>query len=95
MQRLAIQDKLQPTIPDIYRLDPAIQYVPGEFGIPTPGYNLSTHYGDLEHQDQADLSELRVGASASDLWLLARTTTMTAPPTTALLVLLPHGAGVR
>jgi dienelactone hydrolase len=93
VQRLAIQDKLQPTIPDIYRLDPAIQYVPGEFGIPTPGYNLSTHYGDLEHQDQADLSELRVGASASDLWLLARTTTMTAPPTTALLVLLDTAPG--
>jgi dienelactone hydrolase len=106
MQRLAVQDGVQPTLPDIYRLDPAVQYVPGEFGIPTPGYNLSTHYGDLEHQDQADLSELRVGAGPSALWFLARTTTMSAPARTALLVLLdtapggsshavPFGSGIR
>ena len=93
MQRLAAQDAVQPTVPEIYRLDPAIQYVPGEFGIPTPGYDLSTHYGDLEHQDQADLSELRVGAGPSALWLLARTTTMSAPVKTALLVLLDTAPG--
>ena len=93
MQRLAAQDALEPTVPEIYRLDPAAQYLPGEFGIPTPGYNLSTHYGDLDHQDQADLSELHVGASGRDLWFLARTTTMTAPARTALLVLLDTRPG--
>jgi hypothetical protein len=106
MQRLAAQDALQPTVPEIYRLDPAVQYLPGEFGIPTPGYDLSTHYGDLPHQDSADLSELRVGAGASALWFLARTTTMTPTSRTALLVLLdtapggtsrpvPFGSGIR
>src|SRR5437763_5696858 len=106
MQRLAAQDAVEPTVPEIYRLDPAAQYLPGEFGIPTPGYNLSTHYGDLDHQDQADLSELRVGGSGRDLWFLARTTTMTAPVRSALLVLLdtrpgsathqvPFGSGIH
>ena len=93
VQRLSIQDPLQQKVPEIYRLDPAVQYLPGEFGIPTPGYNLATHYGDLEHQDQADLSELRIGAGRSNLWFLARTTTMTAPVPTALLVLLDTAAG--
>jgi hypothetical protein len=106
MRRLAAQDALAGRVPEIYRLDPAVQYVPGEFGIPTPGYDLSTHYGDFERQDQADLSELRVGAGRSALWLLARTTTMTSPAPTALLVLLdtapggaartvPFGSGIR
>src|SRR5437763_8818982 len=93
VQRLKAQDALEPTVPEIYRLDPAAQYLPGEFGIPTPGYNLSTHYGDLEHQDEADLSELHVGADAGSLSILARTTTMTAPAKTALLVLLDTKAG--
>lgn len=92
-QRLAAQEAVQPTVPEIYRLDPAVQYLPGEFGIPTPGYNLATHYGDLERQDQADLSELHVGADADHLWVLARTTTMTAPAKTALLVLLDTAPG--
>jgi Prolyl oligopeptidase family len=92
-QRLAVQDPLQATVPEIYRLDPAIQYVPGEFGIPTPGYDLSTHYGDMEHQDEADLSELRVGANSRNLWLLARTTTMSSAPKTAVLLLLDTAPG--
>jgi hypothetical protein len=92
-QRLAAQDALAPTVPEIYRLDPAIQYVPGEFGVPTPGYELSTHYGDMPHQDQADLSELHVRAAHGGLALLARTTTMTAPASTALVVLLDTAPG--
>ena len=87
--RLAVFDPLAEAVPELYRLDPAIQYVPGEFGIPTPGYDLSTHYGDLPRQDEADLSELRIGSDGDrNLWLVARTTTMTAPAKTALLVLL-------
>jgi hypothetical protein len=93
MERLRAQDGLQPTVPEIYRLDPAVQYVPGEFGIPTPGYELSTHYGDMPHQDQADLSELHVRAARGGLALLARTTTMTAPARTALVVLLDTAPG--
>ncbi|MEA2349679.1 MAG: hypothetical protein QOG86_620, partial [Thermoleophilaceae bacterium] len=64
-----------------------------EFGIPTPGYDLSTHYGDMPHQDEADLSEVRVGAGSDNLWLLARTTTMGAAPKTAVLMLLDTAPG--
>src|SRR5207248_8711828 len=39
------------------------------------------------------LSGLRVGAGGRDLWFLARTTTMTAPVRTALLVLLDTRPG--
>ena len=92
-QRLAAQDPLQNVVPEIYRLDPAIQYVPGEFGIPTPGYELSTHYGDMDHQDEADLSEFRLGANSRNLWLLARTTTMGSAPKTAVLLLLDTAPG--
>jgi dienelactone hydrolase len=91
-RRLAIQDPVAALLPESYRLDPAIQYVPYEFGIPTPGMDIQTHYGALSLQEQADLSELRVGTERSrGLWLLARTTTMTGPPSTALLVLLDTG----
>jgi dipeptidyl aminopeptidase/acylaminoacyl peptidase len=93
-QRLAVQDPLTKAFPESYRVDGAIQYVPGEFGIPTPpGVDSTTHYGDLEHQDEADLSQLRIAADARNLWLLARTTTMSSPPKTALLVLIDSRAG--
>ena len=79
---------------DLPASSPALQYVPGEFGVPTPGYDLKTNYGDLELVEHADLSELRVGADRGALWLLARTTTMTDPGKTALLVLLDTAPGV-
>jgi hypothetical protein len=89
-QRLAVEQPLQDAIPETYRVDPALEYVPEEFGIPMGPFTYSTHYGDLEHQDQADLSQVRLGTDAdSNLWLLARTTTMSdTKPATALLVLL-------
>src|SRR3954469_24550865 len=89
-QRLAGQDPLEQAVPETYRVDPALQYLPGEFGIPTGPLTLDVHYGDLPHTDQADLSEVRLGASGGgDLDLLARTTTMAdGTPATALLVLL-------
>jgi pimeloyl-ACP methyl ester carboxylesterase len=94
-QRLAVQDPAAAAVPETYRIDPALQYVPEEFGIPTGPFTWSTHYGDLEHQDQADLSQVRLGTDGSrDLWLLARTTTMDdAKPATALLVLLDTRPG--
>ncbi|MDX6665207.1 MAG: hypothetical protein QOG68_1413 [Solirubrobacteraceae bacterium] len=99
-QRLSVLDPATAAFPEFYRLDPAYQYVPGEFGIPTGPLITETHYGDLPRTDQADLSEVRLGTDHQrDLWLLARTTTMTAPGT-ALLVLLDtkpgsasHGVG--
>src|SRR3954452_20801429 len=92
---MAVEDPAQALVPETYRIDPALQYVPEEFGIPTGPFTWSTHYGDLEHQDQADLSQVRLGTDArGDLELLARTTTMNdAKPATALLVLLDTKPG--
>jgi pimeloyl-ACP methyl ester carboxylesterase len=94
-QRLAVEQPLQDAVPETYRVDPALEYVPEEFGVPTGPFTYSTHYGDLEHQDQADLSQVRLGTDAGgDLWLLARTVTMNdAKPATALLVLLDTRPG--
>jgi len=110
-QRLAVQDPLLEALPETYRIDPALQAnLPGEFGLPAPEQlEYSTNYGDLEHADQADLSQVRLAASGSDLYLLARTTTMVpdAPAQTAVLVLfdtggeesepldVPFGAGIQ
>src|SRR3954468_1120626 len=94
-QRLAVEQPLQNAVPEAYRVDPALEYVPEEFGIPLGPFTYSTHYGDLEHQDQADLSQVRLGTDGGgNLWLLARTTTMSdAKPATGLLVLLDTKAG--
>src|SRR3954453_6708085 len=88
-QRMAVQDPLEQAVPETYRVDPALQYLPGEFGIPTGPLTLDTHYGDLPHTDEADLSQLRLGTDATGhLWVLARTTTMAdAKPAAALLLL--------
>ncbi|MEA2493513.1 MAG: hypothetical protein QOJ29_1424 [Thermoleophilaceae bacterium] len=94
-QRLAVEQPLQHAVPEAYRVDPALEYVPEEFGIPMGPFTYSTHYGDLEHQDQADLSQVRLGSDGGgNLWLLARTPTMNdTKPATALLVLLDTKAG--
>jgi pimeloyl-ACP methyl ester carboxylesterase len=93
-QRLAVQDPLNEAAPETYRVDPALQYVPGEFGVPTGPLAYATNYGDLPLQDAADLTELRLGAGEDGaLWVLARTTTMKADSRTALLLLLDTVAG--
>lgn len=92
--KLALFDPLAKTYPETYRLDPALQYVPGEFGIPTGPISSETHYGDDPLETEADLSEVRVGSdTARNLWLLARTTTMSTSHSTALLVLLDTAPG--
>ena len=45
------------------------------------------HYGDLPRIDEADIAEVRVGATADDVLLLVRTTTMTAAKLPGVLVL--------
>ena len=106
VQRQSVLDPLAEAVQDTYRVEPALQYLPGELGVPTPGYDLKTNYGDLEMVEHADLSELRADVDREGLWLLARTTTMTDPAKTALVVLLdtapgsaerevPFGAGIR
>jgi dienelactone hydrolase len=105
-QRLAVQDPLNEAAPETYRVDPALQYVPGEFGVPTGPLAYATNYGDLPLQEAADLSELRLGTDADGaLWVLGRTTTMKETDHTALLLLLdtvpgetsrpvPYGSGL-
>src|SRR4051812_22626475 len=94
-QRMAVEDPLEQAVPETYRIDPALQYVPQEFGIPTGPFTFDTHYGDLPHTDQADLDQLRLGADRDGaLWVLARTTTMAdAAPATAVLLLLDTAPG--
>src|SRR3954454_3638426 len=93
--RFQAEDPLQAAVPEAYRIDPALEYAPGEFGVPMGPFTFNTNYGDLPHQDQADLSQVRLGTDAAgNLDLLARTTTMKdASPATALLVLLDTKPG--
>jgi hypothetical protein len=88
--RLSVMDPTVSTVPEFYRLDPAYQYLPGEFGVPTGPLQAGTNYGKDPLEDQADLSQVRLGTdSRRDLWVLARTTTMDdAHPAAALLLLL-------
>src|SRR3954453_18549432 len=94
-QRMSVMDPLTAAVPEFYRLDPAYQYAPGEFGIPTGPLTSTTNYGDDTRVDDADLSEVRLGSdSERDLDLLARTTSMKDDaPDTALLVLLDTRPG--
>src|SRR6185503_5573902 len=46
-QRMAVQDPLNAAVPEAYRVDPALQYVPQEFGVPTGPFTFDVHYGDL------------------------------------------------
>lgn len=93
-QRSAFHDSLMPAFPQLYRIDgTAVQYAPGELGVPTGPLLSRTEHGGLPRQDEADLSEVRFGTDEDDnLWVLARTTTMK-EPNTALLVLLDTAAG--
>jgi poly(3-hydroxybutyrate) depolymerase len=95
--RLALLDPLADRVPQTYRLDPAYQAdIPGQFGIPTPNCDqcqAEPRYGDLESADASDLAEVRVAADASDVFLLARTTTLASSQQTALLVLADTAAG--
>src|SRR3954454_7709629 len=94
-QRMSVMDPLTAAVPEFYRLDPAYQYAPGEFGIPTGPLTSTTNYGDDTRVDDADLSEVRLGTDdGRDLDLLARTTSMKDDaPDTALLVLLDTRPG--
>ncbi|HEX8207469.1 MAG TPA: alpha/beta hydrolase-fold protein, partial [Solirubrobacteraceae bacterium] len=93
VERLNTFGPAHDAIPETYRIEALAQQDPaGEFGVPAPEeLRYSTNYGDLEHEDVADLSEVRVAVQGTDLWLLARTTTMRSASDTALLVLVDNG----
>ena len=89
-ERLSTLAPLEEAVPETYRLHALAEQDPaGQFGAPAPDQlRYSTNYGDLDHADAADLSEVRVAVDGHDLWVLARTTTMKATTDTAILVLL-------
>ena len=93
-QRAAFHDDLVGAVPELYRVDGTfVQYAPGELGVPTgPIISTTAHGGLGDSVGDADLSEVRLAVNHGALWLLARTTTMTAP-TTAILLLLDTKPG--
>lgn len=101
-ERVERNDALERALPGAYRLEPTYQYdAGGQVGAPTDEVGLAgiPHYGDALDADErghvaaADLRELRVAAGKKDLFLLARTTTMTDERSAAVLVLADTVAG--
>ena len=88
-ERMAVLDPLREEVPETYRADALMQAdVPGQLGAPTPEQaRYTTNYGDLDHQDEADLLELRVAADASNVYVLGRTTTMADSGSAGMLLL--------
>jgi pimeloyl-ACP methyl ester carboxylesterase len=89
-ERLRNTSAAEEAAPTTYRIDALAQAdAAGELGLDVPDdYHYDDSYGDaVDHQDRSDLEEVRVAASGQDLALLARTTTMTSPSDTALIVL--------
>ncbi|HET7482935.1 MAG TPA: Ig-like domain repeat protein [Actinomycetota bacterium] len=88
--RLATTDPIEQAAPETYRIDALAQAdAPGEFGAPTPEqFSWDDTYGDaVDHQDAADIEELRLALDGDRLDVLLRTTTMRTPSDTALLLL--------
>jgi pimeloyl-ACP methyl ester carboxylesterase len=89
-------DPLEDAVPSLYRIDGlASADATGELGIPAPEqFSYDDTYGDADsHVDAADLEEVRVATDADSLYLLARTTTMSSPSQTGLLLLADTAPG--
>jgi poly(3-hydroxybutyrate) depolymerase len=88
-QRLEATGPLRDAIDESYRIEALAQADPaGQVGVPAPdALHTDDTYGDaVEHQDAADLAEVRLAADDTTLYLLVRTTTMTSDGTTLLLL---------
>ncbi len=94
-QRTGLTDPLEEEAPSTYRIDALMAQAdaPGQLGIDTPPQvSYDDTYGDtLDHQDHADLNELRLASDGQDLFILARTTTLRPEDRTALLLLADTG----
>ena len=89
-------DVLEENVPGAYRIDGLAQSdPPGQLGAPSPEqFTYNDTYGDaVDHQDNADLAEVRVATGSGTTELLARTTTMETAASTALLVVADTTAG--
>jgi S-formylglutathione hydrolase FrmB len=89
-ERLEALGPVSEAVPETYRIEALLQNDPaGQFGVDTPPeLQYRTNYGDLEREDRADLSEVRVAAGAGETWLLARTTTMASTAESAAVLVL-------
>jgi hypothetical protein len=88
-ERLARFEALNGPVPEAYRLEPVFTSdLAGELGLPeVEVLAADDRYGNADRVDVADLLEVRVGATASALQLLVRTTTMHTAGDTAVVVL--------
>jgi hypothetical protein len=94
-ERLGRLQPLDEAVPETYRLEPIFTAdLAGELGAPdVAALAASEHYGDAERVDVADLLEVRLGASATDLEVLVRTTSMHTGDDTAVVLLADTAPG--
>lgn len=88
-KRLALAAPLHAVSPRLARSEAIAIAAGAELGVPDPtGFVAAeSQYGDARVPDDADLLEVRVAADAERVWILARTTVLTASSAPALLIL--------
>ncbi|MGH2710830.1 MAG: prolyl oligopeptidase family serine peptidase [Actinomycetota bacterium] len=108
VERAATVDPVAEAEPRTYRVDALAQAAGAEFGAPAP-VGAEEHYGDASYPSgvgrEADLVETRVAADDSDVFVLARTSAMSVPATSLLLLFdtgeatgtvpVPFGSGIQ
>ena len=107
-ERLAQMEPVSDALPETYRLEAIMRNDPaGQVGAPSPEeLTYLDHYGDLDRDTRADLTELRLAPCEGGLCVLARTATMKAADDAEIMLLLdtgadsgdrevPFGAGIR
>ena len=92
-ERLAALGGLQESVPETYRIEQVIKMdAASTVGAPdVPGLVGSEQYGDLSRVDSADILEARIAPSGDQVAFLVRTTTLTDPASTGVLVLVDRG----
>ena len=94
-RRRELTGSLADAAPDTYRLEPLFTYAPDELGAPAPEeFTYDKTYGDTDRNgNESDLEEVRFASNGSQLFVLARTTTLRTADATALVVLLDTAEG--
>ena len=93
-ERLAQLEPVSDALPETYRLEAIMRNDPaGQIGAPSPEQlQYLDHYGDLDRDTRADLTELRLAPCEGGFCVLARTATMKAADDAEILLLLDTGA---
>ena len=109
-ERIAQMQPVRDALPETYRLEAIMRNDPaGQLGAPSPEeLQYLEHYGDVDRDTRADLSELRLAPCEGGLCVLARTSTMKAADDAEVILLLdtgesnpptprdvPFGSGIR